>query len=405
MATSVKALVRPELLEWARTSAHLPIADAARKAQVKEEQLTAWERGEGQPSIPQLRKLARAYKRPLAVFYLPKRPKRFQALHDFRRPHEGVPKDQSPELAYEVRRARHRREIALDLFRDLNGEDPKAFSLTATVDDDPEEVASRLREYLGVTRDERASWKNTYDALNRWRSALESQNVLVFQADEVAVSEARGFSISEAVFPVVVVNMKDTPPARVFSMLHETAHLMLREGGLCDLLEETSHQQERIEAFCNRVAGATLVPAAWLLREDVVRVQDGPRWPDKTIEVLSQRYRVSREVVLRRLLILGRTTEAFYKKKRAELRAAYEAQQEQAIQKRALGLAAPGFASPDRIAVSTAGPLFVRLVLNSYNQEKITSNDLSSFLEVRLKHIQKIAQAVLRLPISTGASA
>ena len=55
------------------------------------------------------------------------------------------------------------------------------------------------------------------------------------------------------------------------------------------------------------------------------------------------------------------------------------------------------------MAVSKAGPFFVRLVLDSYHQEKITANDLSSFLEVRLKHIAKIEHAVLHRPIPSGA--
>ncbi|HET19557.1 MAG TPA: ImmA/IrrE family metallo-endopeptidase [Chromatiales bacterium] len=405
MAASVKALVKPELLVWARTSAHLRVDEAAHKAQVKEDQLTAWERGEGQPSIPQLRKLSRAYKRPLAVFYLPRPPRTFEPLRDFRRLPEGAVGQQSPELAYEIRRARYRRDVALDLYRELMGEDPQPFTLTATLDEDPEEVASRLRAYLGVTREEASGWRTAYEALNRWRSALEDRAVLVFQAEDVSVSEMRGFSISETVFPAVVVNMKDAPAARVFSMLHETTHLMLHDGGVCDALDETLPDEERAEVFCNRVAGATLVPAEWLLQEDVVRGQPGPRWSDETLMVLAQRYRVSREVVIRRLLLLGRTTEAFYKKKRRQLQAEFEAKQEEDLQKRALGLVAPGFVTPDRVAVSTAGPLFVRLVLNSYNQEKITSNDLSSFLEVRLKHVQKIAQAVLRRSMPPGATA
>lgn len=83
MAASVKALVKADLLVWARVSAHLSVPETARKAQVKEEQLAAWEKGESQPSVPQLRKLARVYKRPLAVFYLSKPPNGFDALRDF----------------------------------------------------------------------------------------------------------------------------------------------------------------------------------------------------------------------------------------------------------------------------------------------------------------------------------
>lgn len=401
----MKALVKAELLEWARVSAHLSTSDAARKAQVKEEQLAAWEKGESQPSIPQLRKLGRVYKRPLAVFYLSKAPKGFDALRDFRRLPEDMVGRQSPELAFEIRRGRARREIALDLYQELVGEAPKPFSATASEHEDPETVAGRLREHFGLKPDEASSWRTVYDAFNRWRSALEDAGVLVFQAEDVDVSEVRGFSLSERLFPVVVVNIKDAVVGRIFSMLHETAHLMLRQGGLCDFEEESPRAQERIEVFCNRVAGAALMPRPSVLGEDVVRQHKSMQWSDGEIVLLAQRYRVSREALVRRLLVLGKTTEDFYRKKRKELQAEYEAQQEETEQKKALGVETGGFAPPDRMAVSKAGPFFVRLVLDSYHQEKITANDLSSFLEVRLKHIPKIEHAILRRPASSGAHA
>lgn len=405
MTVSVKALVKPELLVWARTSAQLGVADAARKAQVKEEQLTSWELGDNQPSVSQLRKLARAYKRPLAVFYLPHPPKTFDALRDFRRLPEELVGRQSPELAFEVRRARSRREIALDLYQELTGEEPKAFSVAANLNENPEVVAPRLREFLGVRPGEVSSWRTAYDAFNRWRGALEEAGALVFQMEGVEVSETRGFSLSERLFPVVAVNIKDAVVGRIFSMFHETAHLMLREGGLCDLLDESSRVQERIEAFCNRVAGASLMPQASILAEDLVRGHKGMHWGDDEVALLAQRYRVSREAVVRRLLVLGKTTEDFYRKKRKDFQAEFEAQQEEIEQRKSLGLKEGGFAPPDRMAVSTAGPLFVRLVLESYHQEKITANDLSSFLEVRLKHIAKIEHAVMHRPVASETPA
>jgi Zn-dependent peptidase ImmA (M78 family)/DNA-binding XRE family transcriptional regulator len=400
MTASVKALVKHELLVWARASAQLTVAEAASKAQLKEEQLLAWEKGAAQPSIPQLRKLGRVYKRPLAVFFLPKPPKTFDALRDFRRLPQDQVGTQSPELAFEIRRARARREIALDLYQELVSEEPKAFTATASLSEEPERVGMRLRDFLAVGRDE--SWKDIYDAFNRWRGALEEVGVLVFQAEDVDVEEMRGFSLSERLFPVVVVNIKDAVAARIFSMVHETAHLMLREGGLCDLLERT---QERIEVFCNRVAGATLMPQAWVLEEDLVRQHKGLQWTDLEIELLAQRYRVSREAVVRRLLVLGKTNEAFYRMKRSQLQAELEAQRQELEHRKALGLGAGGFAPPDRLAVARAGPLFARLVVNSYLQEKITANDLSSFLEVKLKHLPKIERALLRRPSAAAAPA
>jgi Zn-dependent peptidase ImmA (M78 family) len=202
---------------------------------------------------------------------------------------------------------------------------------------------------------------------------------------------------------VIAVNIKDAVVGRVFSMLHEAAHLMLRQGGLCDFEDERPRAHERIEAFCNRVAGATLMPGASVLAEPLVQQHKGTQWVDREIVLLAQRYRVSREAFLRRLLVLGKTTEEFYLKKRKELLAEYQAQEEAIEQQKALGSETGGFAPPDRIAVSKAGPFFVRLVIDSYNQEKITANDLSTFLEVRLKHIPKIEHAVLHRPLSSGA--
>ncbi len=89
MAKRVEAMVQPELLVWARTSAGLSLDQAAKKVQVGPGRLESWESGKGRPTVrptvKQLRKLGNAYKRPIAVFYLPEPPKDFQPMKDFRR--------------------------------------------------------------------------------------------------------------------------------------------------------------------------------------------------------------------------------------------------------------------------------------------------------------------------------
>jgi len=81
----IEATPTPSVLVWAREKAGLSVDSAAKKAGVKPEQLTGWETGTDRPSIPQLRKLATVYRRPLAAFYLPEAPTRFEVMHDFRR--------------------------------------------------------------------------------------------------------------------------------------------------------------------------------------------------------------------------------------------------------------------------------------------------------------------------------
>jgi len=393
MARSVEAIVKPDLLVWARTSAGYDVAQAAKKLGARRERIEAWERGKEKPTVAQLRKLAEIYKRPLAVFYLPKPPKSFDAMHDFRRMPGQISGVESPELRVEIRRALYRREIALDLYKALE-ESPPELKARAEATEDPEEVAHRMRDLIGVSPNQQRKWKDENEAIRAWRTAIENLGVLVFQARDVEPREMLGFSFAETPLPVIVANIKDSPRRRIFTMLHELAHILLRQDAICDLDDENPREPSdlRVEAFCNRIAGAALVPKGQLLQEQSVADTRGPlEWPDDELASLARHYWVSREVVLRRLLLLGRTTQKFYERKRAEYQKEYTSRRKK-----------PGFATPDRLVISTAGEHFVRLVLNGYANDRITSSDVADFLDLRLKHVPKIEEALLRRSSAVG---
>ena len=58
---------------------------AADRLKIPADRLEAWEQGESRTSLPQVRRIAELYKRPLAVFYLPRPPAAEEPVHDFRR--------------------------------------------------------------------------------------------------------------------------------------------------------------------------------------------------------------------------------------------------------------------------------------------------------------------------------
>ncbi len=71
------AAIQPKILTWARETAGLSLADAARalgltdtRGRTGSQRLEAMERGEDDPTRPVLLKMAKAYRRPLLVFYL-----------------------------------------------------------------------------------------------------------------------------------------------------------------------------------------------------------------------------------------------------------------------------------------------------------------------------------------------
>ena len=115
MATSIPALVEPAVLRWARESIGLEAVAASRKLDLPDDRVTAWEAGEVQPTIAQLRKAAKLYRRSLGVFFLAAPPQGFDTLRDFRRRQDAAAGPWSPGLHADYRRAHMQREYILEL--------------------------------------------------------------------------------------------------------------------------------------------------------------------------------------------------------------------------------------------------------------------------------------------------
>ena len=83
-----KANINREVLKWARKTAKISLEKAAATISktCKVDRIKDWESPEGTdlPSVKQMEKLARLYRRPVDVFYLKYIPKDFPALKDFR---------------------------------------------------------------------------------------------------------------------------------------------------------------------------------------------------------------------------------------------------------------------------------------------------------------------------------
>lgn len=384
MSERVKAYINHHVLVWARHTAGYSLEEAARKIGVNTEKLRAWEGDEDKPTLRQLRIVAKTYKRPSALFYRSTTPTEPPMLTDFRHL-PNVDKKFTPKLLYEIRRAYDRRSIALELTEQI-GESPRVFPLQADITEEPESLALRIREALGVTLADQYSWRDHYTALRNWIAAVENLGILVFHVRNVDLSLMRGFSIGEHPFPVVGINGKDSPRGRIFTLIHEVVHIVLQNGGLCDLHESDSTINGFLETYCNQVAAEVLVPGDTLLKERAVIENEGNDWDNWRLLELSNRFMVSQEVILRRLLSLRRTTKAFYQHKREEYEEIYERERS-----RRSG-AVPYY----RLVLRDNGPAFTSLVLSAYHNEAISSRDLSNFLGgIKLNHVTKIEHAII----------
>ncbi|BBL75749.1 helix-turn-helix domain-containing protein [Methylomagnum ishizawai] len=388
MTGQVQAIVKPALLEWARTTAGFTLDDAAHRLGVKTEKLKAVEAGENRLTFGQLKKAADAYKRPLAVFFLPEPPLSKPLVHDFRLQPGVAQRPYSPRLNFEIRNAQERRQEALELAGDLNESFPP-FEFSASLEESPETVADRVRSWLNIPLAEQKRWRDSGKALKAWKAAIERQGVLVFEVSRIPHEEMRGLSIAADRLPVIVLNGGDSPNGRIFTLFHEYTHLLLRQGGVCDMeaFENPESPDSRIEAFCNAVAGASMVPSSVIIG---IAPKAEPRdWTREELEDISRELSVSKEVVLRRLLDLGRTTREYYQKMRGLFIREYKALAEQ----RPSGDGGP---NPAVMAVRNLGKPYTRLILEAYYQDKISLARVSDYLGVKVRHIDRIGQLLNR---------
>ena len=391
MARTPDALIKPELLIWARQSAGFSLDAAAAKLRVSEDRLRSWEMGEARPTIAQLRTAAKVYKRPLAIFYLPEPPLDFQPLRDYRRVPDAQLGQLSPGLLAVIRRAHAVREAALEL-RELADEpvDPAPKLDEGTTD--PERYGAAARALLGVTLAQQAGWSDPRRALNAWLDAVSGLDVLVLQAQSIPVQEMRGFSISTDRLPVVVLNGGDFPRGRIFTLLHEFAHVLRHADGVCDVLprRQARGPADEIEIFCNQVAAAALMPLDAFRAEPTL--QNSPaegRWSEGIIRDLSEKYSVSQEAIVRRLYSVGLADWDFLQDKEAEYRAAYQAFREEQKRKRDEEERSGG-PSYYRMKVRDLGRGFIESALDAYYRRAITGSDLSEYLEIKLNGLPKL---------------
>ncbi len=254
--------VNPEILVWARETAGLTVAEAARKIAAADT-LTALEDGTKEPTRPQLVKMARHYRRPLIAFYLSKPPTQQDSGTDFR----TLPSEHSAAddvlLNALLRDVRARQSMVRDVLEDEDETEPLAFIGAHKTTDGRRAVLKSLQALLDVNVEEYRRQPKAHAAFELLRERAEKAGVFVLLINNlgshhtsISTDIFRGFAIADPIAPFVIINRNDAQPAWSFTLLHELAHLLLGQTGI-----SAASGRNVIEQFCNDVAGEFLLPA------------------------------------------------------------------------------------------------------------------------------------------------
>jgi len=373
--------INPETISFARERAGYPTGRIAEKMRVKEDQWLQWEQGEKKPTTNQLITLAKYLDRTPAFFYLEDLPEEEQPLSEFRTINNQLLLEASPKLIKAIREAKRNREIILELYQN-QGKKLEEIPSIKPDGSDISSLAQKIRNWLEIPLEEQKRWSGSSTTLTQWKEVLENKDIYVVQYPYVEVSESRGFALAKSQLPIIGINSKDSSNARIFTLIHELIHVLLRDSVMIndELTEYFPNGQRNIEQFCNRLAAEILVPS-----DDLRQAFDVETEPVKEIKGLSRTYGVSTYVVLIRLKTEKLISKRVYEGLLSEVSFYGQSRQSDG-------------GDPYYTRIVQKGRLFMRTAFESYFQEQITLGELANITGWKVPNLNELAAKTFGWP-------
>lgn len=325
--------------------------------------------GESGLTFNQLRTLAEHFGRGVLFFLEPG----LAVAEQVHTPQFRTLAQQKPELSQRLRllieRVERQRALFLSLREDADDALWSPFQAPQLPVGNVAAAAKAARAWLGLSEH-----KNDFES---YRKAVEAQGILVFLTNgyngpwQIAKeSPVAGFALYDERCPVIVVKKMATDAPQAFTLMHELAHVLLHKTSWIDDEADLRATQGR-EQEANLFAGLVLVPDHFLANiHDADQPEDVAAF-NEWLAPQRNAWGVSAEVILRRLLAVGRLSQATYQ--------AYRAWSIVASQntKEARGTRMYRHREPKHIF----GDRFVHTVLNALSARRITLSKASGYLD------------------------
>jgi Zn-dependent peptidase ImmA (M78 family)/DNA-binding XRE family transcriptional regulator len=301
------AYINNDVVRWARERSGLGKEVLAERLGVSLQQVNQWELGSQHPPFGKAQSLADVLDIPFGFLFLSAPPAEKPAIPDLRRigPDKVPPSPEFVDLLNDV-------VIKHDWYSEYakeSGSKPLPFVGSRTIRTPRATTVSEIRSVM-EPEELRRKAKSTSDYLRLLVLRAEESGVLVMRAGVVrgnprrklAVSEFRGFAMSDSFAPLVFINSRDAQAAQVFTLAHELTHVWLGTSGISnpDLSQRTepTAPEDVVEQYCNDVATELLVPGVQFDTAWKTTSGDNNHKTDR----LTTMFRVSNPVILRRAL-------------------------------------------------------------------------------------------------------
>jgi Zn-dependent peptidase ImmA (M78 family) len=374
---------RPDVLKWLREKSGWTLDDLSSHTKISINNITRWERGDARPTYNDIVKLADAYKRPTAIFFISRPLNERPFPQDFRRL-SGEQKAFTVKTLRAIRKAQNSQLISKELKDNLNVTLEPTIN-HASLNDDTDKIANFEREKLSFTLEDQTNRKfSDYDIFKMLRSQIESKNILVFQFS-MELEELRGLTLLDIKPYAIVVNTSDNIRARIFTLLHEYGHILLNEPSLCTpetpISKKVNPHGASVETWCNRFAADFLLPKDIIVKEYEKYNLSKSLTKYRTI---ANKYKVSNTMTLVRMRSLGLISKEQFLLERNILKSEDEEEKEDIAHgvKGTLG---------DQ-AAREYGNEYISLVVRNEQKGHITYSDALGYLHVKTKDFEKFTR-------------
>jgi len=347
-----KSPIIPNQLRLARVSLELSPEEAAERLGVQPDELKQWEEGVLAPPIERLWDMAELYQRPVDYFVTETPPLAEEV--SFRLTTSRAMRELPLEVRYVITRFEELCRSASEMERLL--EKPRPILVPRLPRErNPERLAAIERERLSLAE----------RPIKDLRGLLEEQGVRIFELP-VPEDVFSGFSWWHKDYgPCILVNARDVPGRRAFTLAHEYAHLLAETSPtVCDLNLDVPE-----ERFADRFTRSFLMPASDVKNAFRERGYYATTLTANQLGSLGRRYGVSLEAMGRRLeelqLIRAGTIDSFIEEWQARPKR-YRRPKTPTWQRR-------------------LGDTFVATALEAYSEGHISVGKLAEYLDLDLR--------------------
>ncbi|SEO59381.1 XRE family transcriptional regulator [Mucilaginibacter sp. OK283] len=385
-----KAFVTPNVLKWARESARMSLETAAAKINVSPDKLNEWENGEAQPTIRQAETLAKAYKRPFALFFLPEVPRDFLPLQDFRR---QSAKELGTGSVFIIREIQQKQAWISDV-NESNQEEPLAFVGRFTIKSNPQTVAKDILSVLEINPAHYSSDK----PIKEWIDKAEAKGIFISRTSfihsrlKLDSEEMQGFAIADRFAPFVFINSEDWDAPQLFTLVHELAHIWIAASGISSDIEPQLHDINKldpIELFCNEVAANALMPA------EIVSHLENPIF-ESSVNIFksAKKLGVSSFALLVRAFNMNIINQPVYTKLKKQADADFKAYLIKEAEKKAKQKEKTGGPNPYLLRLNKNSRLFTQIVLDAFRGGRIAPTEASNLLNTQVNNFPKLEACI-----------